>query len=129
MSEEEYRGWLEASEIDVKAAQATLQAGVFSACVFHCQQAVEKRLKGLVAWSGKPRFTHSLTDLIEGVVGSFEEIPAEVKEALAELDLHYIQSRYPGITSLKKLYSEKKAKEAIEWMQQVFQFLDNLHMT
>jgi HEPN domain-containing protein len=125
MSEEEYGYWIEASEIDMETARVSFEAGLYSSCVFHCQQAIEKRLKAILAFTGKPKFSHSLTNLMEMLVDS-EQIPEEIRIALSELDLHYTHSRYPGITSIKKLYSKKKAEDAIAWTKLLKSYADSL---
>ncbi|MCC5816715.1 MAG: HEPN domain-containing protein [Leptospira sp.] len=125
MSEEEYRYWLEASEIDLETAQVSFKAGIYSSCVFHCQQAVEKKLKAILAYSGKPKFTHSLTNLMELLVES-GDIPEDIRQAISELDLHYTHSQYPGITSIKKLYSKKKAEDALVWADLLLKYADSL---
>lgn len=129
MSDEEFQNWLEASQIDEQAARSLFQVQNFPACVFHCQQAVEKLLKALIARSGKIKFTHSLVNLceiIEECTGS--NLPANIREAMNELDFHYAASRYPGTTALGKLYSEKKAEEALGWMQTSLSYLKSLNM-
>jgi HEPN domain-containing protein len=125
MSDEEFEYWLEASDIDMQAADATFKQGLFSSCVFHCQQSVEKKLKAILAYSGKPKFTHSLTNLMEMLVEP-ENIPDEIRDALSDLDLHYTQSRYPGITSIKKLYTKKKAEDAMRWADMLLKYADSL---
>lgn len=125
MSEEEYGYWLEASEIDLLAANATYKEGLYSSCVFHCQQAVEKKLKAILAYTGKPKFTHSLTNLMEMLVEP-DSTSEEIREALSELDLHYTHSRHPGITSIKKLYTQRKAEDALAWTDKLLKFADSL---
>lgn len=63
-------GWSTLSARDLAAAKALLAAGVHLAIGFHCQQAVEKTLKGLyVARTGEvPPRTHDLARLARAVV-------------------------------------------------------------
>lgn len=124
-SEEEYLYWIEASEIDWDTAKVSYEAGLYSSCVFHCQQSVEKKLKGILAYTGKPKFSHSLTNLMELLVDA-DNIPEDIRSALSELDLHYTHSRYPGITSIKKLYTKRKAEEAMEWTKSLIIYTDSL---
>ena len=69
MSQEEFEAWLEASKADADAAETLMVAKNYSLVAFHSQQAVEKYLKALIAYSGKPRFTHSLVELSHALIG------------------------------------------------------------
>lgn len=52
--EADVREWLAYARADQQAANALFEAGLYSACAFHCQQAVEKLLKAaIVAETGK----------------------------------------------------------------------------
>jgi len=57
--------WLEFSRQDLVMAELALKEGIYNQVCFHCQQCVEKCLKGILANQGEksPR-THSIVDLI-----------------------------------------------------------------
>lgn len=130
MSEEEFRNWQEISELDEKAATDLFTLGNYPLSVFHCQQAVEKYLKALLYFSGKPQFSHSLTQLgNELAKRTGTPLPEEVATAFNELDFHYTASRYPGVTSLKDLYTKAKAEQALQWMQTCLRYLKALRLT
>lgn len=130
MTESEYNSWLEASGLDKEAAYSLVQSGQYNLSVFHCQQAVEKYLKALIAYSGKPVFSHSLLALAEETESRLaEKFPEGVTDCLRKLDMHYTLSRYPGIVSLTKLYDIKSAQEAVQWMETCLSYIKTLHLT
>jgi HEPN domain-containing protein len=60
------RGWLLKGESDLSAAQRTILDGdgPYDTACFHVQQAVEKYLKGFLAWRDQPiPHTHNLEEL------------------------------------------------------------------
>ncbi|MEX2214527.1 MAG: HEPN domain-containing protein [Phycisphaeraceae bacterium] len=56
------RGWLNKANHDLEGARKLLELeGPYDLVCFHCQQAVEKYMKGLLDWHGTPfPFTHDL---------------------------------------------------------------------
>jgi HEPN domain-containing protein len=44
----EVEWWIKAAERDLSAAHELRAAGIYEATAFHCQQAAEKFLKGLI---------------------------------------------------------------------------------
>ena len=62
----ETREWLQKAALDFRAARIDLDAKppLLEDALFHCQQAVEKALKGFLAWHDVSfRKTHSLEEL------------------------------------------------------------------
>ncbi|MGB9625069.1 MAG: HEPN domain-containing protein [Phycisphaerae bacterium] len=60
------RAWLRKAKGDLRGAQVCLGADppLAEDVLFHCQQAVEKALKGFLAWHDRPfRKTHDLAEL------------------------------------------------------------------
>jgi HEPN domain-containing protein len=130
VSEEEFRHWQEISQLDEKAAVDLFALGNYPLSVFHCQQAVEKYLKALLYFSGKPQFSHSLTQLgAELAVRLQTALPEEVATAFNELDFHYTASRYPGVMSVKDLYTKAKAQQGLDWMNTCLHYLKALRLT
>lgn len=130
MSEEEFQNWKEISELDEKAAYVLYKTRNYPLCVFHCQQAVEKYLKALIYYSGKPNFSHSLTQLGNELERRLaKKLPRAVANAFNELDFHYTSSRYPGIMSVKELYTKAKAEQALGWMETCLRYLRALKLT
>jgi HEPN domain-containing protein len=94
---EAVEGWLDAADADRKAAEMRIAAGSSLAGVvaFHCQQAVEKLLKGFLTLAGKRGGkTHSLTRL-GTAAASFPEITGLVAAAKAWSNWAF-EFRYPG---------------------------------
>ena len=65
------RAWFEKADEDLRAAHRLIDLAppLLAAGVFHCQQAAEKALKGLLVWHDQPfRKTHSLEEIGEQCV-------------------------------------------------------------
>jgi HEPN domain-containing protein len=95
---EAVEGWLDAADADRKAAEICIPAGASLAGVvaFHCQQAVEKLLKGFLTLAGKRGGkTHSLTRLGTAAAASFPEITGLVAAAKAWSNWAF-EFCYPG---------------------------------
>ena len=63
------REWLQRAPLDLRGARIDLEARppLLEDALFHCQQIVEKSLKGFLAWHDVPfRKTHSLEELGTG---------------------------------------------------------------
>lgn len=63
---EDVRTWLAKAAADLRAGEhdLTAQSPLFEDVLFHCQQAVEKALKALLAWHDQPfRKTHNLEEI------------------------------------------------------------------
>lgn len=61
---EETRSWFRKAGDDLRAASVDVEAEppLLEDALFHCQQAVEKAMKGFLAWHDQPfGKTHSLT--------------------------------------------------------------------
>ena len=115
--------WVILSDGDLRAAEVLLASEQIQAVSFHCQQAVEKRLKALyVQTKGEmPPRTHTLPRIAA-------EIGLEADEAmrafLVELTYGYIAYRYPTLDgALPEAQYEEDAerllartKEAVEWL-------------
>lgn len=92
----ETKGWLKKAVQDIRTAKALISENppITESCVFHCQQAVEKSLKGFLTWHQKPfRKTHNIEEL-----GELEEPDlSEARDAIliAEKVLKEICSRLP----------------------------------
>ncbi|TVR71867.1 MAG: HEPN domain-containing protein [Sphaerobacteraceae bacterium] len=90
------REWLVAANNDLLAVSRLLQDPPLTAlAAFHCQQAVEKALKGYLMWHDTPfRKTHNLLELVEQCSthdGSF----IELKEIAESLTPYATEARYP----------------------------------
>ena len=96
---EEARRWFVRADDDLAAVRATLDAEppIVRAAAFHCQQAAEKLLKGLLIAARLTALkTHDLTRLTPGVVAAFPEVE-ELVSALRPLSPWYVIARYPDV--------------------------------
>ena len=91
-----FREWLSKSKSDLDAARLLYDYDHdLSLVAFHCQQAVEKSLKGFIlALSGKLVSGHSLLTLVK-VAESIDSDFAELKRDCSYLNQYYIETRYP----------------------------------
>jgi HEPN domain-containing protein len=82
--------WLRRARSDLALAGAPVPVGVlYEDLCFHAQQAAEK------AENREFRYTHDLSELMDGLEGFGITVPDEVREA-AELTEFAWQARYPG---------------------------------
>ena len=89
--------WLEVAEVDRNAAQALLAVpSLRPSAPFHCQQALEKLLKGFLTLAGKRGGkTHALDRLGAAAAKSFPEIEELVAAAKNWSDWAFVY-RYPS---------------------------------
>jgi HEPN domain-containing protein len=105
------REWLFLSEMDLQSAEFLLQMRPFPGEIicFHCQQAVEKILKGcLVLNGGDPPKTHSLDSLYRQCE-TFIQNPKNIWTEIDDLNQYSVIPRYPHELEI----SEQTAKNAI----------------
>jgi HEPN domain-containing protein len=50
----ETKKWLKLSDDDLRMAKAAVELEIWSQCLFHCQQAIEKILKGRLVEADMP---------------------------------------------------------------------------
>jgi len=93
---EESLQWLNRATRNVRAAKVLIEADASAEALFHCQQAVEKALKGFLVYNDKPfRKTHDIGDLRAMCL----VIDDSLDSALAgtqELTQYAWRFRYPG---------------------------------
>jgi len=114
--------WLRKAASDLGAAELDLGASspFVEDALFHCQQAVEKSLKGFLLWHDKSfRKTHDLREL-SGAAISVDTTLEPVLKAAVRLTPFASFFRYPGDTEepdpeegVKALNLARKAYEAI----------------
>lgn len=94
----EVRRWLTKADNDVRAAQAALSLTppITDVAAFHCQQAVEKLLKGYLVWQGREfEKVHDLRALAN-VCAECDPKFADLREQVAPLTPFAVRFRYPG---------------------------------
>lgn len=92
------RAWLIKAEKDLRSAEHALSASppLLEDVVFHCQQAVEKVLKGLLSWHDIPfRKTHSIEELGQQCIAIDPAMKDKLYQA-APLTEYAWKFRYPG---------------------------------
>ncbi|RKY60694.1 MAG: DNA-binding protein [Candidatus Latescibacterota bacterium] len=90
------QNWLRFADEDLKMAKLAMKEGLYNQVCFHCQQAVEKALKGFLSHLGQvsPK-THKLIDILSLLP---ERTPFEdLEESIGLLDRFYIPTRYPDV--------------------------------
>jgi len=114
--------WLNTAELDRRAAHILFNKDQFEACVFHCQQAVEKLLKAIIVQqtNKRPVHAHSLRVLLEEITGV--EINAQIEEAISKIDGYYVGSRYPIDAVDPGIFIRPLAEFAVQCMEEVFQW-------
>ena len=88
---------------------------------FHCQQAVEKLLKGLLIYFGEEIIkTHDLTLLVSRLQ-NFVDLSDDEKKICAKLSLYAVETRYPHELEIQ----EQHVKAAVEDTKIIFNRLKN----
>ena len=96
-----YYDWLERANEDLKAAELLYDnESTFNAASFHCQQCIEKALKGYILYKTKAHVDgHNLTWLCRQAIKSDRRFLEWLDES-AVLNRFYIETRYPSDTPL-----------------------------
>ncbi|MGH9469147.1 MAG: HEPN domain-containing protein [Terriglobia bacterium] len=89
--------WLRRARSDLALAEMPLlDAVLYEDLCFHCQQAAEKAIKAVYRSNGREfRYTHDLTELLDGLAAHGISIPEDVREAV-DLTPFAWQALYPG---------------------------------
>ena len=114
--------WMQFAEMDYKTAvhlYETMYPKPLEIICYHCQQAVEKLLKGTLIGEGQQvQRTHDLGILAEQLQ-TFKEIPDVIFDICDNLTPYGVKIRYP-----QELYIEEHhVIKAIDEMKQVFAWI------
>jgi len=118
--------WAEQARYDLETAQAMMESGRYLYVLFCCQQAVEKKLKALIAARTRelPPRLHHLMRLAEVAEIKVEENQADF---LRELSAYYIQTRYPEeIADRSREVKEGMAREILIKTEEVIIWLSSM---
>jgi len=123
MRQEIMNWWLQAQR-DVLTAGHSLQSKDYYACVFWCQQALEKGLKAMIMHTKRVSIrelsVHSLATL-----GVYAKVPQKFRLFLRNVSSEYYLSRYPDASEAVPytLYNDADAREILHQAQEVMQWL------
>lgn len=94
-----YRDWMRRSYEDKRAAELLIHnEDTLDAATFHCQQCIEKALKGYILYkTGTPVDGHNLTWLCRQAIKQDARFQEWLDESAA-LNRYYIETRYPSDT-------------------------------
>lgn len=113
----EAAAWLAKARTDLRAARADLNASppITSDALFHCQQAVEKALKGFLAsWEKPLQKTHDLESL--GLLAL--SIAPSLRDAVSgtySLSIYASEFRYPGESPEPDLTTAEAGMGTASW--------------
>ncbi|HLF68703.1 MAG TPA: HEPN domain-containing protein [Gaiellaceae bacterium] len=96
--EQEVSAWLTRARQDLRAAEVDLRVEppLLGDAAFHCQQAVEKALKALLAFHGRPfRKTHDIGELAVACLKHERSLEPLLRQS-APLTEYAWRFRYPG---------------------------------
>jgi len=116
MKKNEVQMWMEYALQDMKLAEISYrQTKFFPYVIFHCHEAVEKYLKGLIRMQGNDFPYVHLLDLLSDAVQVSPDDQLSLSNIGIALDELFRYSRYPGndeFTEDQAIEVLKKAKEA-----------------
>ena len=124
MAEDESLKWFQFAEMDFQTAihlYENMYPPPREIICFHCQQAVEKFLKGLLINFGEEIIkTHDLTLLVSRLK-NFVDLSDDEKKICAKLSLYAVETRYPHELEIQ----EQHVKAAVEDTKIIFNRLKN----
>lgn len=112
--------WLRRARSDLALAKAPLPSGaLYEDLCFHAQQAAEKAIKSVYrAKEYEFRYTHDLSELLDGLAKYGFPVPELVREA-GDLTNFAWQARYPGpaepVTEAEYRRAVAQAETVVEW--------------
>jgi len=114
-----YNDWLEKAERDLKSAKVLKDNACGNDVVaFHCQQAIEKSLKGLLLkTTGDMIEGHSLIYLCKQASNLQIEFKSKLKDC-AFVNQYYIETRYPADNPL--VVTDEEAYECISIAEEIY---------
>ena len=125
MAEDEFVAeWFRYANMDLDTAKYTFETmhpAPLEIICFHCQQAAEKFLKGvLVAFDVEPEKTHDLSK-ITAVLKTYLTVPDEFSSFEKTLTQFGVRTRYPNEISV----DESQTKTAISHAQEIKQWAES----
>lgn len=120
-----HREWLEMAKKDIQGAEILFEHDADNGIVcFHCQQAIEKSLKGfLILVTGVLQDGHSLVKLCKKSA-SHNSLFSDILKDMAFVNTYYIETRYPAEDPL--LVSKEDAAECMAISKKVVGMIDEI---
>ena len=92
--------WLDDAERDLQAARVLFQSALYERSVTHCQQAVEKSIKAVLACMGRMEPSHYLSALLRSLLTGIQDVVWRdrlegMAQIAAEMEPAAVDSRYP----------------------------------
>lgn len=92
--------WLDDAEQDLQAAGVLFQSALYARSVTHCQQAVEKNIKAVLACMGRMEPSHYLSALLRSLLNGIQDVAwrerlERMAQMAAEMEPAAVDSRYP----------------------------------
>jgi HEPN domain-containing protein len=119
---EEAKAWLAKGDEDVRAVRACLDAepALLGIAAYHCQQAAEKLIKGMLVLAATPfRKTHDLDELSEAAVAVYPD--------LAALFGHVRVRTYWGFAFRYPMPAESEGAQDPPTQEEIEETLERLH--
>jgi len=117
-----YADWLNAAYDDLRAAKVLSKDDTLNnATAFHCQQCVEKALKGFIlSRTGNGVESHNLTWLCRRAVNLDKKFGQWLDES-ASLNKYYIETRYP--TDVPTEIEDSSIPQLLRMSENVFDYI------
>lgn len=117
--------WKEFADMDYQTAvylNENMRPKPLEIICYHCQQAIEKMLKGvLISYGVKVQKTHDLGLLAEQL-GEFVRVSEDYLEMCDDLTPYGVKIRYPQELFIEEHHADKALKETkklYEWLNQL----------
>lgn len=124
MDSPRYKDWYGRASQDLRGASILLEYGGGNELVaFHCQQAIEKQMKGwLLKATGELTEGHSLVFLCRKAIAAGAPVRAYLRDC-AYVNQFYLETRYPADVCIP--VSDEEARDCIEIATQILSALSD----
>lgn len=124
MDSRRYYDWYKKAKTDLRGAQILFEAEADNSLVaFHCQQAIEKMLKGYILKNTKDLVDgHSLIYLIRRS-SRFDESMRRFTKDCAFVNQFYIETRYPA--DIPDEVDEYEVRECLDTANEVLGYIES----
>lgn len=119
--------WHKLAQDDLKVAVLSSDNGIYLQAAFHCQQAIEKSIKGLIIYllDTEPPYTHDLIRLYK-ILENTKYYDPKKMIIFGGLNPFYIKSRYPSYKQeVSNNLTKQKITSFIKLAQEIEQWLEN----